>query len=177
MSSPIDPRYPIGKYLAKESYSPSEVTSFIERIRTVPQRLELALQGLSATQLDSPYRDGGWTVGQVVHHVADSHMNAYIRVKWTLTEDTPVIKPYDEKGWAETTEMSADPALSLALVKALHAKWVVLLAGLTEADMNRDFFHPATKKNVRLAQVIGMYAWHGDHHIGHITALRERMNW
>lgn len=172
-----DPRYPIGKYLAKESYSSEEVITFVQRIASTPVRMEQAIQGLSITQLDTPYREGGWTIRQVVHHVADSHMNAYIRVKWALTESSPTIKAYDEKAWAETPENSADPALSISLIKSLHAKWVALLTNLSPTDLKKDFVHPATNRIANLTQMTGMYAWHGDHHIAHITTLRERMNW
>ena len=172
-----DPRYPIGKYTAKEVISPEELTGFLERISSLPSRLESAISGLSQIQLDTPYRDGGWTVRQVIHHVADSHMNAYIRVKWALTEESPTIKPYDEKGWAATPETSGDPNLSIALIKALHAKWVMLLKGLSPTDLARDFIHPATKRSARLDQMTAMHAWHGDHHLAHITELKKQKDW
>ena len=177
MSTTADPRYPIGKYQAKSDFTPEEVAAFIQRIASAPARIEQAIQGLSKGQLDTPYRAGGWTVRQVVHHVADSHMNAYIRVKWSLTEPSPTIKAYDEKAWAETPENSADPALSISLIKSLHAKWVALLTNLSPTDLKKDFVHPVTNRIAHLAQLTGMYAWHGDHHIAHITTLRERMNW
>ncbi len=172
-----DPRYPIGKFSAKETYAPEERNSFIDRIASLPARLEAAIHGLTNQQLDTPYRDGGWTVRQVVHHVADSHMNAYIRVKWTLTESSPTIKAYEEKGWAVTPETASDPGLSIALLKALHAKWIILFRGLSADDLGRDFIHPSTKKSVKLEQLMGMYAWHGDHHLAHITELKKQQNW
>ncbi len=172
-----DPRYPIGKYTAKEVISPEELTGFLERISSLPSRLESAISGLSQIQLDTPYRDGGWTVRQVIHHVADSHMNAYIRVKWALTEESPTIKPYDEKGWATTPENTEDPSLSIALIKALHAKWTLLLSKLSSTELGRDFVHPATKRSARLDQLAAMYAWHGDHHLAHITELKKQKNW
>lgn len=173
----IDLRYPIGKFNSKESYSPRELSDFQERIESLPNRLEAAIQGLHDDQLDTPYREGGWTVRQVVHHVADSHMNAYIRVKWALTEEKPTIKPYDEKAWATTPETTADPTLSLAFLKALHAKWSRLLKDLSETDRSRQFIHPATQRAVSLEQLMAMYAWHGDHHLAHITELKKRKGW
>ena len=172
-----DLRYPIGRFSPQENYTSQNLKDFIKRIADLPQKLEAAIRNLNPSQLDTPYRDGGWTVRQVIHHVADSHMNAYIRVKWTLTEDSPLIKAYFEKGWAETPETKADPSLSLNLLKALHEKWVTLLNGLTSVELKRAFTHPDTKKSVTLEALMGMYAWHGDHHLGHITALKKRMNW
>ncbi len=170
-------RYPIGKFIAKESYTPEEVKNFISRIESLPKKMEKAIEGLSDTQLDIPYREGGWTVRQVIHHVADSHMNAYIRIKWTLTENTPIIKAYNEKLWAETPETKLTPTLSLTLLSALHAKLVALTSRLQEEDLSKKFIHPDSKKEVRLDQLLGMYAWHGVHHLTHIIALSEKMKW
>jgi len=172
-----DPRYPIGKFSSKDSYTPAERTDFMQRIESLPGRLDAAVVGMNDKQFDTPYRDGGWTVRQVVHHVADSHANAYIRVKWALTEDKPVIKPYDEKAWATTPETTSDPALSLAFLKALHAKWTLLLKNMSEAERQRLFIHPATQKTFNADQLMAMYAWHGDHHLAHITELKKRMGW
>lgn len=172
-----DPRYPLGKFASKESYTVAELNDSLERIQALPAKLQAALQGLSDSQLDTPYRDGGWTVRQVVHHLADSHLNAYVRVKWTLTEDTPIIKPYDEKAWATTPETAADPALSMGFLKALHVKWVLLLKSIPDSDLSRQFIHPATQRAVRLDQLMAMYAWHGDHHVAHITELRKHKGW
>jgi len=170
-------RYPIGKFTPNETYSKSDLDQFISRIETLPTRLEDAVRSLSGKQLDTPYREGGWTVRQVVHHIADSHMNAYIRCKWMITEETPVIKAYNEKDWAETPETKADISLSLNLLKALHAKWVVLFKQLPAGDLKKEFIHPETRKHVRLENLMGTYAWHGDHHLAHITALITRMGW
>jgi len=170
-------RYPIGKFTAEQTYTKEEVDAFIQRIQSLPQKLEAAIQGLSDQQLDTPYREGGWTVRQVVHHVADSHMNAYIRVKWMLTEDKPVIKAYNEKLWAETGETKAHPELSIGLLKALHAKWSALLKSLDSVQLQKEFIHPETKKNVALHNLMGMYAWHGEHHLAHITELKKHMHW
>jgi uncharacterized damage-inducible protein DinB len=177
MSTEADPRYPIGKFEPKGSYTAEEVARFILEIESLPGKLAKAIEGLAPEQLDTPYREGGWTVRQVVHHIADSHMNAYIRFKWTLTEDSPLIKAYLEKGWAVTPETQADPQISIQLLKALHAKWIVLLKGLSEEDFAREFTHPETGKQVRLNRLAGLYAWHGAHHTAHITELRNRLKW
>lgn len=172
-----DIRYPIGKFIAQDQHTPSEISACINRIETLPEKLEKVIAGLTAKQLDTPYREGGWTVRQVVHHVADSHMNAYIRTKWILSEETPLIKAYLEKIWAETPETKADPALSTALIKALHTKWTLLLKSLTPEQLKRELIHPETKKHIALHNLIAMYAWHGEHHLAHITGLKHRMNW
>lgn len=170
-------RYPIGKFLPKDQYTKNEIDLFVSRIESLPAKLEQEVSTLLESQLDTPYRDGGWTVRQVIHHMADSHMNAYIRFKWTLTEETPMIKAYDEKAWAETPETKSDPNLSIALLKALHAKWAVLLKGLVTSDLKKEFIHPETKKHIRLENLMGMYAWHGEHHLAHITALKAKKGW
>ncbi len=172
-----DLRYPIGTFAPQESYNQAELDACIERIATLPQRLATAASTLTDAQLDTPYREGGWTLRQVIHHVADSHLNAFIRLKWTLTEETPLIKAYNEKAWAQTPETTAPPALSLQLITALHAKWVALLKHNTSADWQRSFLHPETNKYVRLDRQVALYAWHGDHHLGHINSLKERMGW
>jgi hypothetical protein len=173
----MDPRYPIGKFQAQDSYTPDDIKSFIARIESLPSRLEAAIKGMTDQQLDTPYRDGGWTVRQVVHHVPDSHTNAYIRTKWTLTESTPLIKAYDEKGWAETPETNLPPDISINALKALHVKWTLLLKRLTNDDLKKEFIHPDTKANVRLDRMVHTYAWHGDHHLAHITTLKDNMGW
>ena len=168
----LSSQYPIGKFAAQESYSKDELHDFIRRIEVLPAKVEAAISKLSASQLDTPYRDGGWTIRQVVHHMADSHMNAYIRFKWTLTEETPTIKAYDEKAWALTPETKGDPQLSLNLLKALHQKWIVLLKNIAPQDLSRQFFHPDSKKYVRVCDLMGLYAWHGDHHLAHILGTK-----
>lgn len=172
-----DLRYPIGKFAAQESHTSEDLNNFIQRIQSLPNRLESASKDLTDSQLDTPYRDGGWTVRQVIHHIADSHMNAYIRVKWMLTESTPLIKAYDEKAWAQTGETLAAPAISISLLQSLHAKWCVLLRTLTHDQLQKQFIHPDTRKHVALHNLIGMYAWHGDHHLAHIAELKKRMGW
>lgn len=164
-------RYPTGKFTAQEAYTTQEIDGFIRRMESLPARLEEVARTLTAKQLETPYREGGWTARQVIHHLADSHMNAYIRFKWTLTENTPTIKAYDEKRWAETPEVAADPQLSISLLKALHAKWTTLLKALTPEDLNKEYIHPETKKHNRLDRIIAMYAWHGDHHLGHLKIV------
>ena len=164
-------RYPVGKFEPKELYTSADITAAIEAIEQLPKKLDDLVKGFSAKQLDTPYRMEGWTARQVLHHLADSHMNAYIRFKWTMTEETPTIKAYEEKAWALTPEVKGDPALSIALLKALHAKWVVLLRALTADDLKKQFLHPDTKKHVALDRLVSTYAWHGEHHLGHLKIV------
>ena len=172
-----DPRYPIGTYQAPEIIPAALREGWIERIEGLPARMRQAVAGLSDTQLDTPYRLGGWTVRQVVHHVPDSHMNAYIRFKLALTEDTPTIKPYDEAAWANLSDTrNTRVETSLLLLEHLHRRWVILLKSISEADYQRAYIHPESGRNV-LGGVLGLYAWHGDHHRAHITELRKRMGW
>lgn len=172
-----DPSYPIGKFQAKDSYSPEEVQKLIVKIQRLPARLEDAVRDLSNEQLDTPYRDGGWTLRQVVHHVSDSHMNAYIRTKWALTENTPMIKAYDQKGWATTPDSKLALTSSLSIIKSLHSKWAVILKNLTNEELTREYIHPETNKHVPLSQMIANYAWHGEHHLAHINSLKRRLEW
>jgi hypothetical protein len=170
-------RYPIGKYQPPAEITPAQRAEWIDRIASVPARLRAALAGLSEAQLSTPYRDGGWTLRQVAHHVPDSHMNAYIRFKWTLTEDTPRIKAYAEAAWAELPDTRETPVeVSLTLLEALHQRWVVLLRSIPEAEWSRSFDHPENGVT-RLDRALGLYAWHGDHHIGHVDGLRRRSGW
>lgn len=172
--SSIDPlRFPIGKFSPQPSYSPQEISAFINSIEAAPSKIEEVFKKLSAAQLEMPYRPEGWTARQVIHHLSDSHMNAYIRFKWTLTENTPTIKAYNEKAWAETYEIKEDPALSITLLKALHAKWATLLRSLTQEDLQKSFVHPETGKHVRLDTMIALYAWHGEHHLGHLRLILD----
>ena len=171
MNSNDAERYPIGKFAPERDYSSENIQQNIQRIRILPSLLEDALIGSTPDQLDTPYREGGWTVRQVVHHLADSHMHAYIRFKWTLTEDTPVIKAYDEKLWALTPETTADPDFSVHLLHGLHSKWVALLERLSLDDFKKSFTHPETGKEIPLDRMTALYAWHGEHHIGHINLV------
>jgi len=166
-------QYPVGKFSPKDNYSPEEIAVLIQSIETVPNQIEEVFKKLSPKQLNTPYREGGWTARQVLHHIPDSHLNAYIRFKWALTEDMPTIKAYNEKAWAETSETRLDPALSVSLLKALHAKWVTLLRSLTKEDIQKSFVHPETGKHVRLDRLIAMYAWHGEHHLGHLKLILD----
>ncbi len=172
-----DPRYPIGKPELKSQYTPQERKTFLDQIAAAPSRLRDAVAGLSEKQLDTPYRDGGWKVRQVVHHVPDSHLNAYIRTKLALTESEPTIKPYDEAAWATLADTKTVPVeTSLSLLEALHARWVALLASLDDAAWARTFRHPELGV-VPLEKNLALYAWHGRHHVAHVTSLRERMGW
>jgi hypothetical protein len=169
-------RYPIGKFTPRDTYTPSEIAANIARIESLPEKVDAVLRTLSAKQLETPYREGGWTARQVIHHMADSHMNAYIRIKWTLTESTPVIKAYDEKLWAETPEIAEDPVISVQLLKALHRKLTALLKRIGPDDLPKQFTHPETKKNVSVERMIALYAWHGEHHLGHLNIIAGKPN-
>ena len=151
----------------------------IDQIAAAPTRLRDAVRGLNDKQLDTPYREGGWTVRQVVHHVPESHMNAYIRVKLALTEETPTIKPYDEASWAKLPDIDKTPIeTSLQLLDNLHQRWVGLMRTLTPEDFKRTFIHPAQGTTpLTIDWLVAMYSWHGRHHVGHITSLREKKGW
>jgi hypothetical protein len=164
-------RYPVGRFTPKDLYTKEGISSAISNIEELPQQLDALVKSFSEKQWDTTYRQGGWTARQVVHHLADSHMNAYIRFKWTLTEQTPTIKAYDEKAWAETPETKADPIISINFLKALHVKWVTLLKLLTTEDLQRQFMHPETKKLVAVDRLIATYGWHGEHHLGHLKII------
>jgi hypothetical protein len=175
MSNPDDQlRYPIGKFSPKDTYSAEEIAANIQRIESVPSKIEAVFKSLSPRQLETAYRDGGWTARQVLHHLSDSHLNAYIRIKWTLTEDTPTIKAYDEKRWADTPEISEDPTISIQLLKALHVKLTALLKKIRPEDMSKQFLHPDTKKHVSIERMIATYAWHGEHHLGHLNIIAAK---
>jgi len=172
-----DPRYPIGPFLPPTAYTPELREEFIGQIAEAPARLRMAVKGLTEAQLLTPYRDGGWSVAQVVHHVPDSHMNAYVRFKLAITEDRPTIKAYDEARWAELPDASvADLSASLTLLESLHRRWVVFLRRLTGEQFERTLQHPELG-TVSLNRYAALYAWHGRHHVAHVTALRERMRW
>lgn len=176
-------RYPIGKFADQPfadqvNYAEEVKVKLIRDIKYLPTLLENAVENLDADQIHTAYRSGGWTIHQVVHHVADSHMNAYIRCKLALTEDNPVIKPYDEAAWAELTDTKNLPVnVSLTLLHALHARWLELLLNVNETEWERTVFHPEQKRTITLWRMLGTYAWHGKHHVAHITSLRDRMAW
>jgi uncharacterized damage-inducible protein DinB len=176
--SETDPRYPVGKFnRPATALTAEERRSLIDQIAATPARMREAVAGLSESQLDTPYRDGGWTVRQVVHHVPDSHMNAYTRVKLALTEEQPTIKPYDEAAWAKLNDVRDTPIeTSLILLETLHQRWDTILRAMTDADFERTLLHPDMGV-MTLDALIAMYAWHGRHHVGHITSLRSRSGW
>ena len=172
-----DPRYPVGKYDHRASLTPDERRAFIGVIAAAPQRMREAVRGLNERQLDTPYREGGWSVRQVVHHVPDSHMNAYLRLKFALTEDEPTIKPYDEAVWATLPDSVDTPVeTSLTLLESLHGRWITLWRSMKDADFKRRFKHPE-HGTMTVDWLLGMYAWHSRHHVAHITSLRERQMW
>jgi hypothetical protein len=163
-----DARYPIGRFEWPKSVAEEERALLLERVAAAPGRLRTLVTGLTDRQLDTPYREGGWTVRQVVHHLPDSHMNSYVRFKLALTEEEPVIKPYDEAAWALLGDTKETPvSTSLVLLEALHVRWVTLMRGLTEQQWARAMRHPEHGL-LRLDRVLALYAWHGDHHIGHV---------
>jgi hypothetical protein len=173
-----DLRYPIGKFERRDSLQPDERRTMIDVIAAAPARMREAVAGLSEEQLDTPYREGGWSVRQVVHHVPDSHLNAYIRLKLALTEDDPLIRPYDEASWAKLEDSQSTPIeVSLTLLGSLHARWVGLMRSMHDDDFRRTLRHPEHSGILTLDWLVAMYAWHSRHHVAHITALRERMSW
>lgn len=173
-----DPRYPTGPFARPSGpLSAAERAACTDRIAAVPARLRAATGGLDDARLDTPYRPGGWTVRQLVHHLPDSHMNAYVRFKLALTEDSPLIKTYDEAAWAELADTRAvSPETSLRLLEALHERWVAVLRPMGDAEFARTLQHPEWGA-IRLDFMLALYAWHGDHHVAHVTALREREGW
>lgn len=172
--SNIDPRFPTGRLAFDTDITAEKRRRWIDAIRTTPARLRAAASGLTDQQLATPYRDGGWTLRQVIHHVPESHANAYVRFKLALTEDTPTIKPYDEDAWAKLPDVPRAPIeSSLALVEALHARWITLLDAMTAADFQRPLIHPE-QGPMTLDMLLQLYAWHGPHHIGHIELVTKR---
>ena len=173
-----DPRFPIGTY-EPQPFSIERKIEWLADIKFLPLHLENAVLNLDENQLQTPYREGGWTVHQLVHHVADSHINAYCRFKLGMTEDNPTIKPYEEKLWAELHDVQKLPInISLTLLHALHARWHEALKDVSDDEWNnRTVFHPEQKKTIRLWTLLGTYAWYGRHHVAHITSLREKMGW
>jgi hypothetical protein len=173
----MDIRYPIGKFTWTAGNTPGQRAAAIDDIAATPQMLRSAVRTLDDAQLDTPYRDGGWTVRQVVHHLADSHMNSYIRFKFALTENEPTIKPYDEAVWANLIDAkTAAIGPSLNLLEGLHHRWILLLRSLSAGDVMRKFTHPELG-TLTVDQYISLYAWHGKHHVAHIASLREHKGW
>jgi uncharacterized damage-inducible protein DinB len=172
-----DLRYPVGKFAFPEAVSPAERLHFIGEIAQTPEQLRAAVKGLSDEQLNTPYRPGGWTVRQLVHHVPDSHLNSYVRFRLALTEEEPAIKAYHEDRWAELADARTAPVeVSLRLLEYLHARWVGLLRSLTDEEWKRTFRHPQLGP-LTLEKNAALYAWHGRHHVAHVTALRQKMGW
>ncbi len=171
-------RYPIGEFKAPDRISKLDISIAIKEIEKLPTLLRKTVQPLTNKQLDTPYRPGGWTIRQVVHHLPESHMNSYVRFKWTLTENTPLIKAYDEKEWtALPDDQSAPIEPSLMLLEGLHAKWVILLRSLDAGQWKMSFIHPETNQEVNLEQNVLNYAWHGKHHLAHIQNALKKHNW
>ncbi len=173
----MDERYPIGRFTYSGLMTPELQGACRKELLLAPSQLRVAVAGLNEEQLDTPYRDGGWTVRQVVHHVPDSHLNAYVRMKLTLTEEKPTIRPYDEKKWAETPDVfNTAVEISLTLLESVHQRWMELWNALTDEDYRKVFIHPDHGERT-LDWMLALYAWHGRHHTAHITTLRERMGW
>jgi hypothetical protein len=171
-----DLRYPIGRFIPPAASLPGVRAAHIQTLRLLPERLRAAVAGLNDTQLDTPYREGGWTVRQVVHHIADSHVMAYARCKLALTEDWPTINPYNEKAWAELADSRLPVEVSLAMIEGLHGRWVALLLAMTDDDFRKGYNHPERGRET-LAKALAMYDWHSRHHTAHISGLRARMGW
>jgi hypothetical protein len=176
MTPQDDLRYPVGKPQVPAWSTPESRAAQIETLRLLPERLRAAVKGLNDAQLDTPYREGGWTVRQVVHHYGDSHANSYLRFKLALTEDCPTIKPYDEAAWAELPDSTLPIDGSIVFIESLHGRWVALLQFMAEEDFQRSFNHPERGK-MTLAANLALYDWHSRHHVAHITSLRARMGW
>jgi hypothetical protein len=172
----MDLRYPVGQFHCADDLTRDIIEDWITEIEKAPALLREAVKGLTEDQLDTPYRPGGWTVRQVVHHLADSHINSYIRFKLALTENNPTIRPYDEAKWAELVDSRQPVDISLLLLEALHVRWVILLRSLLPEDYERTFYHPDSGV-MKVGVNIGLYAWHSRHHIAHITSLRDRLGW
>jgi hypothetical protein len=172
-----DPRYPIGQF-QPQPFSEAQKEEWLSDIKFLPQAIENAINNFDEHQLQTPYRDGGWTVQQLVHHVADSHINAYCRFKLGYTENNPTIKPYEEKLWVQTSDVSNLPVnISVTLLHAIHQRLYEFLKSFNESDWQKSVVHPEHGKQIILWDLLGMYSWHGRHHVAHITSLKERMNW
>jgi len=170
--------YPVGKFVWPKDVTDDDRHRWIREIAQLPADVRAAVGGLSDAQLDTPYRPGGWSVRQVVHHLADSHMQAVVRLRLALTEDAPTIRPYDQDGWADLSDSKSGPVEpSLQLLDGLHERWAALAGSLPPEAFGRVFFHPELDKDVSVDSLLAMYAWHGHHHAAHITGLREREGW
>ncbi len=171
-------QYPIGRYQRPESCTPEMKQEWLSILAALPSWMDASIENLDEHQLHVPYRDGGWTIQQVVHHVADSHVNAYVRVKLMLTEDNPTVKPYDEAAWAELADVDAVPVnISVTMIHTIHRRLVALLDHISDTEWDRTYYHPEHKRLFPLWEVVALYAWHSSHHTAHIMQLRERMGW
>ena len=170
-------RYPIGDFAYGKTYSTTDTQQHIAAIDELPIKLTELVGKWGDDRLDTPYRPGGWTIRQLVHHIADSHMNAYIRTKLTLTEDNPTIKPYEEGEWAKLPDSTLDIAPSVVILRSLHQRWVTVLSALSATDLDRTYFHPGSQRIVPLREVVALYVWHGEHHYQHAHRLAERNGW
>lgn len=171
-------KYPIGRFKMPDTFTQDFKTQRIASISKLPQRLRDVLDNWSIEKLDTPYRQDGWTVRQLVHHIADSHINAFTRFKLGLTEDSPTIRPYDQAAWCDMEDAKKmDPDASLKIIEGLHQRWQGVLSDMSDEDYKRWIHHPEMNKKLNLEFMLGMYGWHSDHHLAHITKLKERMNW
>lgn len=171
-------KYPIGRYAKPEVYTEADIKEWLSVLEALPAWLDLCIENLDEHQLQTPYRPGGWTIQQVAHHIADSHINMYVRMKFALTEDNPVIKPYDENLWAVLPDVESQPInISVTLLHALHRRIVAVLRSLEPEQWQRTYFHPGLNRDVPLWEMAALYAWHSRHHMEHIRQLRNRMNW
>lgn len=178
MDNSKDLRYPIGQFVCPDKITAIHIQQWIHALETLPDRLDKTINGFTEAQLDTPYREGGWTVRQLVHHIADSHHHSYTRFKWALTEENPVIKAYEEKSWSNLQDANQAPVeLSLHYIRALHAKLIYLLKGLSADQLLRYYVHPENNVKVSVAENMGKYAWHGNHHLAHIQNLVSRKGW
>lgn len=167
-----DLQYPVGKFQRPANFDATLIPAFIDTISGFPEKLKMAAVNMSEDKVNTPYRPGGWTVRQVIHHCADSHMNSFIRFKLGLTEDKPTIKPYEEAAWAEMTDyLNTDISSSLMIIEGLHARWTNLLRNMTDADFQRTVFHPQQNREMSLFTLLALYAWHCDHHLGHVQIV------
>ena len=171
-------KYPIGKFNPLQELNKQNRKKWMKTIRRFPKNLRAVIRNLNNSQLDTPYRPGGWTLRQVIHHLADSHLNSYIRFKWALTEETPLIKTYHQVKWAELPDAKSSPINpSIRTLRGIHKRWSILMNAMTEEDFRRELTHPEWKDNLSLNRMLSLYAWHCDHHLAHITSLMTRNGW
>ena len=170
-------KYPIGKFQTKTDYADADRNRDIERIESLAVKLNDAVNGFTEAQFDTPYRTDGWTVRQLIHHIADSHLHAWIRIKWALTESNPTIKAYNEKLWADTPDNELPVSTSLMLIAAHHARWAKTLRKLKNDDWQKSFVHPATGATITIDRMVQLYSWHGEHHLAHILKLKSDKGW